>query len=173
MREKKIFFVYGCFSLSCYIKEGKKSHLEIHWIFRHTCCINNPHWQSCGIIIFLCKYYIVISDALIGSFLDVLILLLAVTLSGFHEKPRRNEDWITKKVHRRICLRDITFLVACPPFYVTFFVAFFVYSLPLSEWRTCWMVPIKRHNIAMGGTLRDDITSERSKIWKSLISLVI
>ena len=44
----------------------------------------------------------------------------AVTLSGFHEKPRRNEDWITKKVHRRICLRDITFLVACPPFYVTF-----------------------------------------------------
>ena len=52
--------------------------------------------------------------------MDVLILLLAVTLSGFHEKPRRNEDWITKKVHRRICVRDVTFLVACPPFYVTF-----------------------------------------------------
>ena len=27
MREKKIFCIYGCFNLSRYIKEGKKSHL--------------------------------------------------------------------------------------------------------------------------------------------------
>ena len=26
---------------------------HIDWIFRHV-CINNPHWQSSGIIIFLC-----------------------------------------------------------------------------------------------------------------------
>ena len=32
-----------------------------------TCCINNPHWQNGEIIISLCKYYIVISDALVGS----------------------------------------------------------------------------------------------------------
>ena len=30
-----------------------------------------------------------------------------------------------------------------------FFVAFFVYSLPLPKWRTCWMAPIKIHNISM------------------------
>ena len=59
-------------------------------------CINNPHWQSSGIIIFLCKYYIVISDTLVGSFLDVLFLLLAVILSELHEKPRR-KDWVTEK----------------------------------------------------------------------------
>ena len=59
-------------------------------------CINNPHWQSSGIIIFLCKYYIVISDTLVGSFLDMLFLLLAVILSELHEKPRR-KDWVTEK----------------------------------------------------------------------------
>ena len=75
-----------------------KSHILIHnWIFRHTCCINNPHWQISGIIIFLCKHYIVTSDTLAGSFLDVLFLLLAVILSGLHEKPRRNKDWVTEK----------------------------------------------------------------------------
>ena len=34
--------------------------------------INNPHWQSSGIMIFLCKYYIVISDTPVGSLFDVL-----------------------------------------------------------------------------------------------------
>ena len=29
-------------------------------------CVNNPNCQSSGIKIFLCKYYIVISDTLIG-----------------------------------------------------------------------------------------------------------
>ena len=58
--------------------------------------INNPHWQSSGILIFLCKYYIVISDTLVGSFLDVLFLLLAVILSELCEKPRRKE-WVTEK----------------------------------------------------------------------------
>ena len=36
MRKNK-FFVYDCFSLSRYIREGKKSHLETRRIFRHTC----------------------------------------------------------------------------------------------------------------------------------------
>ena len=36
-------------------------------------------------------------------------------------------------------------------------------SLPLLEWRTCWMAAIKIHNIATGGILCNDIMSERSK----------
>ena len=36
---------------------------------------------------------------------------------------------------------------------MSLFMLFFVYSLPLSKWRTCWMVPIKIHNIAMEGIL--------------------
>ena len=75
-----------------------KSHIMINnWSVRHTCCINNPHWQISEIIKFFCKYYILISDTLVGSFLDELFLLLAVILSHLHEKPRRNEDWGTEK----------------------------------------------------------------------------
>ena len=51
-------------------------------------CTNNPHWQSSGIIIFLCKYEIVILDILVGSFLDVLFFLLTLILSELLEKPR-------------------------------------------------------------------------------------
>ena len=50
--------------------------------------INNPHWQSSGLLILLCKCYIVISNTLGGSFLDMLFFLLAVILSELHEKPR-------------------------------------------------------------------------------------
>ena len=58
--------------------------------------INKPHWQSSGILIFLRKYYVVISDTQVGSFLDVLFLLLVVILSKLYEEPRR-KDWVTEK----------------------------------------------------------------------------
>ena len=57
--------------------------------------INNQHWQSSEILIFLCKYYLVISETLVGSFLYVHFLLLAVILSELHETPRR-KDWVTE-----------------------------------------------------------------------------
>ena len=79
--------------------------------------VNNPYQQSSGILIFLCKYYIVISDTLVGTFLDVLFLLLAIILLELHEKPKRKAE-LQKKVHRSICVRDITFLSALSPFYV-------------------------------------------------------
>ena len=41
--------------------------------------INNPNWQNSGIIIFLCKYDIVISDTLVDFFLNWLFLLLILT----------------------------------------------------------------------------------------------
>ena len=67
----------------------------------------------------MCKYYVVISDTLAGSFLDVPFFLLAVILSDLHVNPRR-KDWVAEKIHRRICVKGITFLTACPPFYVIF-----------------------------------------------------
>ena len=30
-----------------------KNHIIQNWIFRHTCCINNPHWQISGIIVYI------------------------------------------------------------------------------------------------------------------------
>ena len=53
--------------------------------------MNNPHWRNSGILTFLSKYYIVISDTLVGSFLDVFFLLLAVILSERFERPRRKD----------------------------------------------------------------------------------
>ena len=64
----------------------------IEFLDTHYTCVNNPHRQSSGLIIFLCKYCIVISNKLICSFLDVFFLLLAVILPKLHEKPRRNTD---------------------------------------------------------------------------------
>ena len=127
--------------------------------------INNPHWQSSGILIFLCKYYIVISDTLVGSFLDVLFLLLAVILPELHEKPRR-KNWITEKSPWKNLLKEYYFF-DCTPSILCLFVAFFVYSFPLSNWLTCEMAPIKIYSIVMGGILCDDIMSKLSKTWKS------
>ena len=136
-----------------------------NWMNDTYAFINNSHWQNSGIMIFLCKYYINISDTLIGFFLDVLFLLLAGILSELHEETRR-KDWVTEKsAKKNLCEEyhffDSTFSFLC------FFGAFFVCSLPLCKWRTCGIAPIKIYSIAMGGTLRDDIMSERMKILKS------
>ena len=79
-------------------------------------------------------------------FLGCALFLLAVILSGLHEIPRSNEDWVTKKSrHWGTLLFWLHALPSMPPI-----VAFFIYSLPLPKWSTCWMTPIKIHNIAMG-----------------------
>ena len=97
MSKNTIFFAYIASSEYYVISTVVENHtFKPDWIFRHYVFINNPHRQSGEIIIFLCKYYIVISDILVGSFLDVLFLLLAGILLELHEKPRRN-DCVTEK----------------------------------------------------------------------------
>ena len=81
-------------------KEVENHIFKDNLIFRDTCmihvCISNPHWQNSEIMIFFCKYDVVISDILVGSLLDVLYFFLAVILSELHETPRRKE-WVTEK----------------------------------------------------------------------------
>ena len=88
-------------------------------------------------MILLCKYYIVISDTLVDSFLDEPFLSLAVILSELHKKPRR-KDWVSKKsMWKNLCegyhIFDYTLSFLC------LFVAFFVFSLPIPKWHTCSM----------------------------------
>ena len=123
--------LFPCMTASTYhvISREVESQIFRHnWIFRHTYVYKQPpltkKWDYNHILNSCYKYYIVILDTLVGIFLVVLFLLLAVILSGLYEKPRRNKDWVTEKVHRRIFVRDITFL---DPFHFIF-VAFFVYS---------------------------------------------
>ena len=122
-------------------------------------CINNPHWQSSRIMIFLCKY-MVVSDTLGSSLFDVLFFLLAVILLELLEKPRSNKDSVTEKRTSFFWLQALLSIMS--------FVAFFFYSFPFSKGHTRWIAPIKIHNVLTGGILCDDIISELSKIWKSL-----
>ena len=134
MREKKICLrIWLASAFQVISKEVKKHILRHNWILRHTCCINNPHCQSCGIIMFMCKCYIVISVTLVGPSLDVLFLLFALILSGLYEKPRRNKE---KKAHRKMWARTSLFWLHVL-LSMSLFVAFFVYSLSLPKWRTC------------------------------------
>ena len=119
MREKKIFSYVATSSYHVISKEVKNHILRQNWIFRRTCCINNPHWQRGGIIIFLRKCYIVISCTLVGSFWDV---LFCCSLE-YYQVLMRNQEGIKielqKKLPRTIYVWDITFLTARPPLYVT------------------------------------------------------
>ena len=69
----------------------------------------------------------------VGSFLDMLSLLLTVILSELHEKPRRNKYWITEKSTLKNLCEGITFLLHSL-LSMSFVVAFFVYFLPFPKW---------------------------------------
>ena len=71
----------------------------------------------------------------------------------------RNQEGVKiqlqEKVHKRICVRDITVLTARLSFFLSF-VVFFIYSLPLPKWRICWRPP--GHPLPpFSMALRDDI----------------
>ena len=77
-----------------------------------------------------------------------------------------------KKVHKKSrkkyieeFVRGINLLTSLTPF--CHFLLLSSSTPPLPKWRTSWMTPVKIRNIAMGGILCDDITSEQSKMWES------
>ena len=91
--------VFACMVASAYHVISKKVENQIfrrNWFLDTHVCMNNSRWKSSRTIIFLCKYYIVISDTLVGSFLDGVFLLLAVILLELHEKQRKNKDELLK-----------------------------------------------------------------------------
>ena len=118
MREKKIFFVYMAASVY-HVRKLKIASLDtIAFLGTHV-CISNPDSQSSEIIIFWCRYYIVISDTLIGSWIYFCCSWLQCYQSFMKNQEGKIEQ--QKKVHRRIYMRNITFLAACPPSYVIFY----------------------------------------------------
>ena len=128
--EGKRYFTYMAASAYQVISTEIEIHILKHdWIFRRLYAFMNILlWQSSGILIFLCKYYIVVTNTLVGS-LDVLVLLLSVILSELHEKTRR-KDWVTEKRTKRN-LREGYHFFDCTLSFPSLFVAFFVYFLPL------------------------------------------
>ena len=134
-----------------------ENHIYRQLNFQTHVCINNPHWQSRWIIKCICKYYIVTLHILVGSFLEVLFLLLILISSELHEKPIRNKDWATEKSTSKNLWEEHHFFD-----FALLFVAFFVYSLSPPKWRTCWMASIKIHKIS-------EWTVKNMKIYCNLI----
>ena len=128
-------------------KEVENQIFRHNWNFRHTCVYKQPTLTSSGIIMFLCKIYIVISDTLVGFFLDVLFLLLAVILSELYEKPKRNKDWVTEKSTKKNLCEGHRFFDCTPSFLCRFLML--SSSTPLPKWRTCWMAPKISYNLIL------------------------
>ena len=81
-----MFFTYMAASANHIISTEVENHIFKPIEFLDTSAfINNPHWQSSGILIFLCKYCIYSYFRYTGRL-----------LSELHEKPRR-KDWVTEK----------------------------------------------------------------------------
>ena len=120
---------------------------------------NNPNWQKRRNITFLWKYYIVISDTMVGSFLDIFFLLLPVILSEFYVKPNRKIELQKKYKAEFVWGSSLFWLHALLS--MSFFVAFFIYSFPFPKWRNCTMAH-------MVGILCDNIMSDSRK-YESLL----
>ena len=86
LREKIIFWMYGFFSLWRDIKGGRKLD-TIAFLDTHICIIN-PYWKSSEIIIFLCKYHIVISVTLAGTLICFLVARCNI-IRGLRETKKK------------------------------------------------------------------------------------
>ena len=99
--------------------------------------INNPHWQSSGIMIFLCKYYIVISDTPVVSFFLGCALIVAgcnIIRASWETKMERL-SYRKKYIEEFVRWTSHFWLHALLSMSV--FVAFFVCSLHLPKCRIC------------------------------------
>ena len=119
---RKEHFLYIWLLQCITLKRQKIASLDKTAFLDTYLCIRNLYQQSSGITLYSCLRY---TDRLLGA----LFALLVVILSEPHENQEGKIE-LQKKVDRRICLRDNTFLATRPPSYVIF-CRFFSYSLPL------------------------------------------
>ena len=99
-------------------REAENCFFRHNSVFRHTCLRNQPKLTKKWYYIYFVQIlysHLRYTDRLLNFF----FLLLAVILSELHKNSRR-KDWVTEKVYRRICVRNITFLAACSPSYIIF-----------------------------------------------------
>ena len=121
---------------ACHIisREVENQIFRHNCIFRCTCIYKQPKMTK------LWNYnilsFIQLSYKYNNRLFDVFFLLLTALLSGFHKKQIRKIN-LQKKVHRKICVKDITFLAACPPFYVIFLPLFFSTQILHRKKRFC------------------------------------
>ena len=94
-RKENFLYIWLLQHITLYQRRKKIVSLDkIAFLDTHL-CINNPYWQSSGIIIIFCKYYIVIWDTLIGSCMYFSCCLLQYYQS-FIRKNWVPEKWTQK-----------------------------------------------------------------------------
>ena len=81
-------------------------------------------------------------------------------------RNQEGKNELQKKVHRRICVRNITFLTVHSPFNVFLLLSLYILPPP-SQVTPLQNDPYKDIYFAMCGILCDDILSKRLQIWKS------
>ena len=128
---------------------------------------HNPHWHI-FVQIFYSYFRYTVRHSL-GC--TLFVASCNIIRATWETKKEQRLSYRKKKIEEFVWELPLFWLQAF--FSMSLFIAFFIWTLPLSKWRTCWIVPIKIHHIAMEGILCDDIISERSKIWKSLKYLAI
>ena len=94
MRKEDLLHIWLLQYVALYRRRYKiRSYNTIEFLDTHV-FINNPNWQSSGIIIFLCPIDIVISDALVSFFLDVLFFFM------------RNQEGIKVELQKKVHLDE-------------------------------------------------------------------
>ena len=118
-----------------------------NWIFTQTCVYKQTTlkklWNSNIFVQILYSYFSYTG----GLFIGRAILLLSVILSDLYEKPRRNKDCITEKSTKKNLWERYHFF-DCTPSLLCHFLLLSSSAL-FRNWGTCWMTPIKVHNISM------------------------
>ena len=108
-KEKKSFCIYIYFSVS---KKVENRIFRHNHIFRHTCMYKQPilrkQWNYNSFVQTL-HSYLRYTDRLLMCFLVALCYIIRVL-----SKTKKERLNYSKKVRRRICIRDITFLAAHP-----------------------------------------------------------
>ena len=142
-------------------KEVENHIFRYNWVFRRICIYKQPtltKWWNYNIFLQIWYSYLKYTGWL---FLECALLLAHCNIIRVSWETKKERLTCRKKYIGEFAWRTSLFGLHA---FLSFSVAFFVFSFPFSNWSTCWMAPIKIHNIAMVGILHDDTMSEWSKI---------
>ena len=145
------------------LKEVENQIFRHSWVFRHICVCKQPtltkQWNYNIFVQILYSYFRYTGRLFLGY---ALFVARCNTIRTSWETKKERLSYRKKYIEEFVWEISLFWLHALLS--MSFFVAFLVYSLP--KWRTCWIAPIKIHNIAMGGILCD---VENMKISCNLI----
>ena len=101
MTEIKIFCIYGCFSVSRYIKGSRKSIFRHNWIFRHSCMYKQPtliKWWNYSISVqILYRYF---------RYTDWFFLACALFIGHYNIIRASWETKMERLGYRKMCIKE-------------------------------------------------------------------